>query len=185
MPLYFGRASVVEWFSVECSSLITVVAGLLGNASYLSLKSFCWFLRTWSWVHCTAGPASPSCFRSHTSVLCVRVFDIWWSLTCVCFFAEDEGRSKELDRLRVFHRRSAMPYGVYKNHQEDPSEEAVVLEYANLVGQKCSERMLLFRHWGPAPQSSTAQHSLGLLPQPCLRLARLLQPLTKYIHRAF
>ncbi|NP_001025066.1 arginyl-tRNA--protein transferase 1 isoform 3 [Mus musculus] len=60
--------------------------------------------------------------------------------------AEDEGRSKELDRLRVFHRRSAMPYGVYKNHQEDPSEEAGVLEYANLVGQKCSERMLLFRH---------------------------------------
>ncbi|XP_063142421.1 arginyl-tRNA--protein transferase 1 isoform X3 [Rattus norvegicus] len=60
--------------------------------------------------------------------------------------AEDEGRSKELDRLRVFHRRSAMPYGVYKNHQEDPSEEAVVLEYANLVGQKCSETMLLFRH---------------------------------------
>ncbi|XP_052053182.1 arginyl-tRNA--protein transferase 1 isoform X5 [Apodemus sylvaticus] len=60
--------------------------------------------------------------------------------------AEDEGRSKDLDRLRVFHRRSAMPYGVYKNHQEDPSEEAVVLEYANLVGQKCSERMLLFRH---------------------------------------
>ncbi|XP_021047573.1 arginyl-tRNA--protein transferase 1 isoform X3 [Mus pahari] len=60
--------------------------------------------------------------------------------------AEDEGRSKELDRLRVFHRRSAMPYGVYKNHQEDPSEEAAVLEYANLVGQKCSERMLLFRH---------------------------------------
>jgi arginine-tRNA-protein transferase len=39
-----------------------------------------------------------------------------------------------------------MPYGVYKNHQEDPSEEAGVLEYANLVGQKCSERMLLFRH---------------------------------------
>lgn len=73
-------------------------------------------------------------------------FGIWWSLTRICFFAEDEGRSKELDRLRVFHRRSAMPYGVYKNHQEDPSEEAVVLEYANLVGQKCSERMLLFRH---------------------------------------
>ncbi|XP_031244384.1 arginyl-tRNA--protein transferase 1 isoform X4 [Mastomys coucha] len=59
--------------------------------------------------------------------------------------AEDEGRSKELDRLRVFHRRSAMSYGVYKNHQEDPSEEATVLEYANLIGQKCSERMLLFR----------------------------------------
>nr|XP_042140478.1 arginyl-tRNA--protein transferase 1 isoform X4 [Peromyscus maniculatus bairdii] len=59
--------------------------------------------------------------------------------------AVDEGRCKDLDRVRVFHRRAAMPYGVYKNHQEDPSEEAAVLEYANLVGQKCSERMLLFR----------------------------------------
>ncbi|XP_028723990.1 arginyl-tRNA--protein transferase 1 isoform X5 [Peromyscus leucopus] len=59
--------------------------------------------------------------------------------------AVDEGRCKDLDRVRVFHRRAAMPYGVYKNHQEDPSEEATVLEYANLVGQKCSERMLLFR----------------------------------------
>ncbi|KAL1787533.1 arginyl-tRNA-protein transferase 1 isoform X2 [Sigmodon hispidus] len=60
--------------------------------------------------------------------------------------AVDEGRCKDLDRLRVLHRRSAMPYGVYKNYQEDPNEEALVLEYANLVGQKCSERMLLFRH---------------------------------------
>lgn len=83
------------------------------------------------------------CFRLHTLV--AHIFDIWQSLIHICFFAVDEGRCKDLDRVRVFHRRAAMPYGVYKNHQEDPSEEAAVLEYANLVGQKCSERMLLFR----------------------------------------
>ncbi|XP_029416591.1 arginyl-tRNA--protein transferase 1 isoform X10 [Nannospalax galili] len=60
--------------------------------------------------------------------------------------AVDEGRSKEPDRLRVFHKKSVMPYGVYKNHQKDSSEEATVLQYASLVGQKCSERMLLFRN---------------------------------------
>ncbi|XP_057634515.1 arginyl-tRNA--protein transferase 1 isoform X5 [Chionomys nivalis] len=60
--------------------------------------------------------------------------------------AVDEGRSQDLNRLRVLHRRSTMPYAVYKNYQEDPSEEEGVLEYANLVGQKCAERMLLFRN---------------------------------------
>ncbi|XP_051001377.1 arginyl-tRNA--protein transferase 1 isoform X4 [Acomys russatus] len=60
--------------------------------------------------------------------------------------AEDEGRCKNLDRVRVFYKRSAMPFGVFKNQQDDPNEEPVVLEYANLVGQKCSERMLLFRN---------------------------------------
>lgn len=69
------------------------------------------------------------------------------SLICICFFAVDEGRSKDPDRVRVLYRRSALPYGVYKkNHQEDPREEVAVLEYANLVGQKCSERILLFRN---------------------------------------
>ncbi|XP_003513332.1 arginyl-tRNA--protein transferase 1 isoform X6 [Cricetulus griseus] len=61
--------------------------------------------------------------------------------------AVDEGRSKDPDRVRVLYRRCALPYGVYKkNHQEDPREEVAVLEYADLVGQKCSERMLLFRN---------------------------------------
>ncbi|XP_051049112.1 arginyl-tRNA--protein transferase 1 isoform X6 [Phodopus roborovskii] len=61
--------------------------------------------------------------------------------------AVDEGRSKDPDRVRILYRRSALPYGVYKkNHQEDPREEVAVLEYANLVGQKCSERMLLFKN---------------------------------------
>uniref|UniRef100_A0A2K5N380 Arginyl-tRNA--protein transferase 1 n=1 Tax=Cercocebus atys TaxID=9531 RepID=A0A2K5N380_CERAT len=60
--------------------------------------------------------------------------------------AVDEDRSTEPDRLQVFHKRAIMPYGVYKKQQKDPSEEATVLQYASLVGQKCSERMLLFRN---------------------------------------
>nr|XP_055102915.1 arginyl-tRNA--protein transferase 1 isoform X8 [Symphalangus syndactylus] len=60
--------------------------------------------------------------------------------------AVDEDRSTEPDRLQVFHKRAIMPYGDYKKQQKDPSEEATVLQYASLVGQKCSERMLLFRN---------------------------------------
>ncbi|XP_050660539.1 arginyl-tRNA--protein transferase 1 isoform X4 [Macaca thibetana thibetana] len=60
--------------------------------------------------------------------------------------AVDEDRSTEPDRLQVFHKRAIMPYGVYKKQQKDPSEEGAVLQYASLVGQKCSERMLLFRN---------------------------------------
>lgn len=60
--------------------------------------------------------------------------------------AVDEGRSKEPDRLQVFYKKTTMPYGVYKKQQKDPSEEATVLQYASLVGQACSERMLLFRN---------------------------------------
>ncbi|XP_053439966.1 arginyl-tRNA--protein transferase 1 isoform X5 [Nycticebus coucang] len=59
--------------------------------------------------------------------------------------AVDEGRCNEPDRLQVFHKKAIMPYGVYKKHQKDPSEEAAVMHYASLVGQRCSERMLLFR----------------------------------------
>ncbi|XP_058400141.1 arginyl-tRNA--protein transferase 1 isoform X3 [Diceros bicornis minor] len=60
--------------------------------------------------------------------------------------AVDEGRSKEPDRLQVLYKKAIMPYGVYKKQQKDPSEEATVLQYARLVGQTCSERMLLFRN---------------------------------------
>ncbi|XP_022424271.1 arginyl-tRNA--protein transferase 1 isoform X4 [Delphinapterus leucas] len=60
--------------------------------------------------------------------------------------AVDEDRSKEPDRLQVFYKKAIMPYGVYKKQQRDPSEEAAVLQYASLVGQTCSERMLLFRN---------------------------------------
>ncbi|XP_004680441.2 PREDICTED: arginyl-tRNA--protein transferase 1 isoform X1 [Condylura cristata] len=60
--------------------------------------------------------------------------------------AVDEGRSQEPDRLQVFHKKAVLPYGVYKQQRQDPSEEAAVLQYASLVGQACSERMLLFRN---------------------------------------
>ena len=60
--------------------------------------------------------------------------------------AADEGRSKDPDRLQVFHKKAIMPYGVYKKQQKDPGEEATVLQYARLVGQACAERMLLFRN---------------------------------------
>uniref|UniRef100_A0A803VPX6 Arginyl-tRNA--protein transferase 1 n=1 Tax=Ficedula albicollis TaxID=59894 RepID=A0A803VPX6_FICAL len=59
--------------------------------------------------------------------------------------AVDEGRLKELGRVRVLHQRTVMPYSVYKKRRKGPSDEASVQQYASLVGQTCSERMLLFR----------------------------------------
>ncbi|XP_019358479.1 PREDICTED: arginyl-tRNA--protein transferase 1 isoform X2 [Gavialis gangeticus] len=59
--------------------------------------------------------------------------------------AVDDGRIKELDRVRVLHKRTIMPYSVYKKRRKGPSDEASVQQYANLVGKMCSERMLLFR----------------------------------------
>ncbi|XP_030342183.1 arginyl-tRNA--protein transferase 1 isoform X3 [Strigops habroptila] len=59
--------------------------------------------------------------------------------------AVDEGRIKELGRVRVLHKRIVMPYSVYKKRRKGPSDEASVQQYASLVGQTCSERMLLFR----------------------------------------
>ncbi|XP_021255937.1 arginyl-tRNA--protein transferase 1 isoform X4 [Numida meleagris] len=59
--------------------------------------------------------------------------------------AVDEDRIKELGRVRVLHKRTIMPYSVYKRRRKGPSDEASVQQYASLVGQTCSERMLLFR----------------------------------------
>ncbi|XP_059708088.1 arginyl-tRNA--protein transferase 1 isoform X6 [Haemorhous mexicanus] len=59
--------------------------------------------------------------------------------------AVDEGRLKELGRVRVLHKRTVMPYSIYKKRRKGPSDEASVQQYASLVGQTCSERMLLFR----------------------------------------
>ncbi|XP_006831480.1 PREDICTED: arginyl-tRNA--protein transferase 1 isoform X1 [Chrysochloris asiatica] len=60
--------------------------------------------------------------------------------------AVDEDRSKDPDRLQVFHKKAIMPYSVYKKQQKAPSEDVAVLQYASLVGQSCSERMLLYRN---------------------------------------
>ncbi|XP_062436410.1 arginyl-tRNA--protein transferase 1 isoform X2 [Rhea pennata] len=59
--------------------------------------------------------------------------------------AVDEGHIKELGRVRVLHKRTIMPYSIYKKKRKGPSDEASVQQYASLVGQACSERMLLFR----------------------------------------
>nr|KAF6268003.1 arginyltransferase 1 [Myotis myotis] len=60
--------------------------------------------------------------------------------------AADEGRSRDPDRLQVLYKKAILPYGVFKQQQREPGEEAAVLQYASLVGQACSERMLLFRN---------------------------------------
>uniref|UniRef100_A0A8C3U8E8 Arginyl-tRNA--protein transferase 1 n=1 Tax=Catharus ustulatus TaxID=91951 RepID=A0A8C3U8E8_CATUS len=59
--------------------------------------------------------------------------------------AVDEGGLKELGRVKVLLKRTVMPYSVYKKRRKGPSDEASVQQYASLVGQSCSERMLLFR----------------------------------------
>ncbi|KAM9285509.1 arginyl-tRNA--protein transferase 1 isoform 1-T1 [Morus bassanus] len=59
--------------------------------------------------------------------------------------AVDEGRITELGRVKILHKRTMMPYSVYKKRRKGPSDEAIVQQYASLVGQTCSERMLLFR----------------------------------------
>ncbi|XP_038265331.1 arginyl-tRNA--protein transferase 1 isoform X8 [Dermochelys coriacea] len=59
--------------------------------------------------------------------------------------AVDEGCIKELGRVQVLHKRIIMPYSVYKKRRKGPSDETNVQQYASLVGQTCSERMLLFR----------------------------------------
>ncbi|XP_061491782.1 arginyl-tRNA--protein transferase 1 isoform X3 [Rhineura floridana] len=59
--------------------------------------------------------------------------------------ATDEGNVKELDQVWILHKRTAMRYSVYKRRRKGPSDEESVRRYATLVGQACSERMLLFR----------------------------------------
>nr|XP_056705405.1 arginyl-tRNA--protein transferase 1 isoform X3 [Euleptes europaea] len=59
--------------------------------------------------------------------------------------AVDEGGVKELGRVRILHKRTVMPYSVYKRRRKGPSDEESVQQYATLVGQACSERMLLFK----------------------------------------
>ncbi|XP_063817917.1 arginyl-tRNA--protein transferase 1 isoform X2 [Pseudophryne corroboree] len=57
----------------------------------------------------------------------------------------DKDRLTELGRVRVLHKRTVMPYSVYKKRHRGPSDETVVRQYASLVGQTCAQRMLLYR----------------------------------------
>uniref|UniRef100_A0A803TGH5 Arginyl-tRNA--protein transferase 1 n=1 Tax=Anolis carolinensis TaxID=28377 RepID=A0A803TGH5_ANOCA len=59
--------------------------------------------------------------------------------------AGDEGNLKELDQVWILHKRTAMRYSVYKRRRKGLNDEETIRQYATLVGQACSERMLLFR----------------------------------------
>lgn len=63
----------------------------------------------------------------------------------VFLFTDDEEKLKELGHVRVLHKRTVMPYSVYKRRRKGQNDEESVQQYATLVGQTCSERMLLFR----------------------------------------
>ncbi|XP_077311500.1 arginyl-tRNA--protein transferase 1 isoform X2 [Lithobates pipiens] len=57
----------------------------------------------------------------------------------------DKDRLTELGRVRVLHKRTVMPYSIYKKKRKGPNDETTVEQYASLVGQTCAERMLLYR----------------------------------------
>ncbi|XP_068113682.1 arginyl-tRNA--protein transferase 1 isoform X1 [Hyperolius riggenbachi] len=57
----------------------------------------------------------------------------------------DPERLTDLGRVRVLHKRTVMPYSIYKRKRKGPSDETTVKQYAGLVGQTCAERMLLYR----------------------------------------
>ncbi|KAM8923827.1 arginyl-tRNA--protein transferase 1 [Pelodytes ibericus] len=58
---------------------------------------------------------------------------------------EDKDNLTELGRVRVLHKRTVMPYSIYKKRRKGPTDEAVVKQYAGLVGQTCAEHMVLYR----------------------------------------
>ncbi|KAM8859770.1 arginyl-tRNA--protein transferase 1 isoform 6-T6 [Spinachia spinachia] len=59
--------------------------------------------------------------------------------------AEDSRVLKEVGRALVLHRRTVMPYATYSRKRKGSSDEAEVQQYADLVGQDCAERILLYR----------------------------------------
>ncbi|CAH2322774.1 arginyl-tRNA-- transferase 1 isoform X2 [Pelobates cultripes] len=58
---------------------------------------------------------------------------------------EDRDNLTELGRVRVLHKRTVMPYSVYKKRRKGQNDEVDVRQYAGLVGQTCAERMVLYR----------------------------------------
>ncbi|KAM9327162.1 arginyl-tRNA--protein transferase 1 [Gastrophryne carolinensis] len=58
----------------------------------------------------------------------------------------DKDQVTELGRVRILHKRTVMPYSIYKKKRKGPSDETTVRQYAGLVGQTCAERMLLYRN---------------------------------------
>ncbi|XP_007902095.1 arginyl-tRNA--protein transferase 1 isoform X2 [Callorhinchus milii] len=59
--------------------------------------------------------------------------------------ADDEKRLDDLSSVLVLYKGTVMPYTIYRRKQKKANDEAVVRQYANLVGRTCAERMLLYR----------------------------------------
>ncbi|XP_032889696.1 arginyl-tRNA--protein transferase 1 isoform X5 [Amblyraja radiata] len=60
--------------------------------------------------------------------------------------SEDENRLQNLNKVLILYRNTMMPYNIYRRRQKRANDEAVVQQYANLVGQTCAERMVLYRN---------------------------------------
>ncbi|XP_078079480.1 arginyl-tRNA--protein transferase 1 isoform X2 [Mustelus asterias] len=60
--------------------------------------------------------------------------------------AEDENKFRDLGKVFVLYRNTVMPYSTYQRQKKRANDEVAVRQYASLVGQKCAERMLLYRN---------------------------------------
>ncbi|XP_037546006.1 arginyl-tRNA--protein transferase 1 [Nematolebias whitei] len=63
----------------------------------------------------------------------------------VCLGERDARALKDVGRALVLYKRVPMPYAAYRRKRKGPVDEAVVQQYAGLVGQDCAERILLYR----------------------------------------
>ncbi|KAM3606781.1 uncharacterized protein V6R79_023151 [Siganus canaliculatus] len=52
---------------------------------------------------------------------------------------------KDVGRVLVLYKRTVMPYAAYSRKRKGSSDETEVRQYASLVGQDCTERILLYR----------------------------------------
>ncbi|XP_012672549.2 arginyl-tRNA--protein transferase 1 isoform X2 [Clupea harengus] len=59
--------------------------------------------------------------------------------------AVDARALRELGRALVLYRRTVMPYAAYARKRKGSSDEQEVEQYAQLIGQPCAERILLYR----------------------------------------
>ncbi|XP_029926154.1 arginyl-tRNA--protein transferase 1 isoform X3 [Myripristis murdjan] len=59
--------------------------------------------------------------------------------------AGDSRVLKDVGRTLVLYRRTVMPYAAYSCKRKGSSDQTEVEQYANLVGQVCAERILLYR----------------------------------------
>ncbi|XP_071987138.1 arginyl-tRNA--protein transferase 1 isoform X3 [Engystomops pustulosus] len=94
-------------------------------------------------------PSQLLCPESYTWVPIEKCFPLLESSKYSRFHSNpregDKDHLAELCRVRILHKRTVMPYSVYKKRRKGPSDETAVKQYATLVGQTCAERMLLYR----------------------------------------